>query len=145
MRKKIILMAIVIILFMIIAVKIVGNYIISPQLQYCQEYVPGTGNIKGDVDTEYFANLNEDFEIGANSYGYAVFKNPKAAFKTLKEDYAPGIKLIRNEFKLVPLTQFNYQTYGTYGWQATTGTDEEQAQASFVSGFMDIYENSFSK
>ena len=30
-----------------------------------------------------------------------------------------------------------------YGWQLTEGTEEELRQARFVTGFVDIYENSF--
>ena len=43
----------------------------------------------------------------------------------------------------MPLTNFTYKSYKTYGWQVTTGTDEEKEQARFVSSFLDIYENSF--
>lgn len=110
---------------------------------YSQEYIPGTGNVKGNVDTAYFSDLSENFSIGANANGYAVFKNPEEAFKELKKDYPLGIKLIRKEFNLGPLSQSNYTIYGIYGWQVITGTDEEKEQAAFVSGFMDIYENSF--
>ena len=34
-------------------------------------------------------------------------------------------------------------SYKTYGWQATTGSEEARQQAQFVSRFFDIYENSF--
>ena len=37
----------------------------------------------------------------------------------------------------------DFGSYKTYGWQVTTGTQEEREQALFVTGFMDIYENSF--
>lgn len=56
-----------------------------------------------------------------------------------------GIALIQKEYDLEALSQDNYDLYGTYGWQVTGGTSEEQDQAAFVSEFMDIYENSFSK
>ena len=52
-------------------------------------------------------------------------------------------KLIQKEFNLLPLTNFNYKSYKIYGWQVTTGTNEEKEQSRFVSSFMDIYENSF--
>lgn len=44
-------------------------------------------------------------------------------------------------FKLPPLTQVNYDDYMNLGWQVTTGTEEEQKQANFVTVFMDIYED----
>lgn len=83
------------------------------------------------------------FDIGANRYGETVFKNPQKAFKTLKKEYSKGIQLIQKEFNLLPLTNFTYKSYKTYGWQVTTGTDEEKEQAIFITSFLDIYENSF--
>ena len=110
---------------------------------YVQEYIPGQGNIKGEVDTEDFMERDTRFEIGATAGGYAVFKDPDAAFDALLEDYSDGIELIRAEFELQPISKSNYEPYATYGCQVTTGTEEEQDQAYFVSGFLDIYENSF--
>ena len=114
-------------------------------LLYSQEYVTGRVTIKGNVDTKYFADIGEEYDIGANKYGYAVFKNPDAALARLKTDYTAGIALIQGEFDLSPLSQTNYEEYKTYGWQVTTGTKEEQKQANFITSFMDIYENSFNK
>ena len=116
---------------------------IDSNLKYSQMYISEDENIKGNVDINSFGRKNIDFDIGANKYGYAVFKNPSRAFKTLKKEYSEGIKLIQKEFHLLPLTNFNYKIYGTYGWQVTIGTKEEKEQARFVSSFMDIYENSF--
>ena len=107
------------------------------------KYIAGEGNIKGNVDVNKYEKLNIDYEVGANKYGEAVFKNPNKAFKRLKKDYSKGIKLIQKEYHLLPLTNFTYKMYSIYGWQVTTGTDEEKEQARFVSSFMDIYENSF--
>lgn len=115
----------------------------DPSLQYSQEYIAGAGNIKGNVDTKYFTDQSADFQIGANRYGFAVFKKPDAAFARLEMNYKAGIELIRKEFKLEPLSQTNYKKYGLYGWQTTAGTKEEQKQAGFVSSFLDIYEDSF--
>lgn len=113
----------------------------DPNLQYSQEYIAGTGNIQGGVDTKSFADISSHFEIGANRYGYAVFKNPDAAYARLTKDYKAGINLIQREFKLPPLSQVNYEVYKNLGWQVTSGTEEEQKQANFVTDFMDIYEN----
>ena len=114
-----------------------------PEFAYSQEYAAGTGNIKGGVDTAYFAGLSEDFEIGANKDGYAVFKDPAAAYAAFLKNYGAGLALIQRECGLEPLSHENYGMYKAYGWQVTTGTEEERRQAAFVSSFMDIYENSF--
>lgn len=112
-------------------------------LAYSQKYVSGASNIKGNVNVEVFEDVSLDFEIGANKYGNAVFKNPKKAYSTFKKMYRKGIKRIKKEFGLLPLSRFNYSEYKNYGWQVTTGTEEEKKEARFVSNFLDIYENSF--
>lgn len=117
--------------------------ITDKNLKYSQEYIAGTGNIKGDVDIKKYENISSDFAIGANIYGYAVFKNPEKALERLMKNYDKGINLIKKEYNLAPLTKTYYRLYGKYGWQVTTGTEEERTQASFVSSFIDTYENSF--
>jgi len=114
-------------------------------LLYCQEYVVGKGNIKGKINSQYYYKKNKNFEIGANFYGYAVFKNPNIAFKEMEKNYKDGIKLIQHEFNLKPLSKQNYELYKAYGDQvfSDVGTKEEQQQASFISEFLDIYENSY--
>lgn len=109
-----------------------------------QAYIPYTSNIKGEVDILEYMSLSPDFAIGANQYGYAVFLDPDKAFARLLKDYKAGIDLIRKEFKLAKLTKNNFLAYSNLGCQVTTGTEEEQDQAWFVSDFLDIYENSFS-
>ena len=121
------------------------GYILDSNLKYSQIYVTEYSNIKANVDVNKFGKINIDFDIGANKYGYAVFKNPNKAFNRLKKDYSKGIELIRKEFNLLPLNNFTYKNYKTYGWQVTTGTAEEKEQARFVSSFLDIYNNSFSQ
>lgn len=110
---------------------------------YSQEYVVGEENIKGDVDIDKFTDIDPAFEIGANSKGYAVFKDPDEAFKVFKDKYKNELKLIRKQYHLLPISKRNYAVYGTYGWQVTTSTESEQERAMFVSCFIDIYENSF--
>lgn len=114
-------------------------------LNYSQEYIAETANIKGHVDKKYFSDRGEAFEIGANRYGTAVFKDPEAAFSALQVSNQKGIERIQKEFDLSSLSQSSYGQYKTYGWQVTTGTQEERQQADFVTAFMDIYENSFQK
>lgn len=119
------------------------GYLPDPNLRYALRYEHGKENLKGNVNYEKFESISMDFEIGANKYGYAVFKNPNKALKILKRDYAKGIKAIQKEFHLQTLNMFNFRLYGIFGWQLTTGTDEEKKEARFVSSFMDIYEDSF--
>ena len=117
-----------------------NGYVPALDRMYIKEY--GTGTV-GDVDTDYFLEKSPDFEIGANIYGYAVFKKPAKAMKRLKQDYAEGIALIQQEFDLRPLNCHTYHFYGNYGWQVTGGSEEARRQADFVTGFVDIYENRF--
>ena len=119
------------------------GYLPDLNLGYTQRYESGKDYLKGAVNYDYFEKISMDFEIGANKYGYAVFKNPNKALKRLKKNYSRGIKAIQKEFNLLPLTNLNFRQYGTYGWQLTNGTDEEKKQARFVSSFFDIYENSY--
>ena len=74
------------------------------------------------MDINEFGKISIDFDIVANKYGMAVFKNPTKAFKRLKKDHAKGIKLIKEEFNLPPLYNFTYKSYKIYGWQVTKGS-----------------------
>ena len=112
---------------------------------WVQEYVPGQENILGRVDKEKYESVSEDFAIGADKYGRAVFKNPQKAFSTMKELCSDGLALISETQGLAPISQRNYGTYKIYGWQMTEGSAEAQTQAAFISGFLDIYENSFTR
>ena len=122
---------------------IILGYIFKLDLKSIRAYSPNGSNIKGAVDAEYFSNISGDFEIGANIYGYAVFKNPDKAYKTLLKMYADGIELIKKEYSLPDISKSEYSSYLIYGWQVTTGSIEQQEQARFVAQFLDIYENSY--
>ena len=102
-----------------------------------------SGEHQGNVNVEDYYERDARFAIGAGEDGYAVFKDPGEAFAALREHYPEGISLIRKEFHLLWLSKLNYPSYQTYGWQATTGSEEARQQAQFVSRFFDIYENSF--
>ena len=117
----------------------------SPEIQYpyVQEYMVGQGNIKGSVPIEEYTSISEDFAIGADKDGYAVFKDPEKALAKLLELYSDGITLIQTAYDLDPLSVDNCSDYKVYGSQVTTGTEEEQQQAIFVGKFLDIYENSY--
>ena len=109
---------------------------------YTQEYTAGTKGIKGNVNVSKFTDVSEDFAIGANSNGYAVFKNPSKAFKTFEKMYADDIQSLKDEFGLKDFNKKTYHDYMTYGWQSNVGTDEEKQNKKFISSFLDIYENS---
>lgn len=125
----------------VVAICFLTDPITSVRNPWVQEYVPGAEGIRGSVNTEKFESISEDFAIGADQYGRAVFKDPHKAFDTLLLLYADGIDLIQKEFHLPPLSHETIDLYKTYGWQTTTNSSD----ASFVSGFLDIYENSFTK
>ena len=146
-RKNVIIIttAVVVALVILFGGLFLKNSVYRHKLLYCQEYVAGEHNMKGNVDTKRFTDISNQFSIGANAYGYAVFKNPEGALEELQKEYSLGIKLIQTQFHLKPLSQDDYELYGTYGSQVTDGTSEEQSEAAFVSEFMDIYENSFTK
>ena len=110
---------------------------------YTHEYAPGSGVIKGSVNVKKFTDIDPRFDIGANEEGYAVFKDPGAAFTVLCEKYSDAIEAIRSEFNLDPITPENYRPYGVYGWQTTKCDEKMYERTSFVSGFFDIFENSF--
>ncbi len=118
----------------------VSAKIVNP---WVQEYIPGQEGILGNVDTGKFEAISDDFAIGADKYGRAVFKDPGKAFDTFTELYAEPIALIRQENNLSPISERNYDMYKKFGWQITSGTEALQDQAAFVSRFLDIYENSF--
>jgi hypothetical protein len=142
-RKNIITISTIAIILILGGVFLYRSLFTNHDLQYSQEYIAGSGNIKGNVDTQSFLDKGKEFAIGANRYGYAVFKDPGAAFHKLNDEYHWGIALIREEFNLSPLSKTNYEWYKIYGWQVTTGTEEEKEQARFITSFFDIYENSF--
>ena len=112
---------------------------------WVQEYVPGAEGIIGCVDKEKYESISKDFAIGADQYGRAVFKTPHKAFDTFVVLFADGIALIQAQNHLAPISKKNYSAYKTMGWQVTSGAEEAQQQAIFVTKFLDIYENSFTK
>lgn len=112
---------------------------------YNQEYVAGTGNIKGDIDKQRLLNIDKRLEIGAAADGMAVFKNPHAAYDALIEKYSGAIEIIRKHYNLNELTRTDYRMYKVYGWQVPENMYDKKLweETFFISGFFDIYENSF--
>ncbi len=127
----------------ILAVCLVTNPASGIRNPWVQEYTPGEAGILGNVGKEKYERISEYFAIGADQHGMAVFKDPYKAFDTMVELYAEGVELIRKENDLPPISRKNYSAYKIYGWQTTTGSKEAKAQARFITGFLDIYENSF--
>ena len=73
MKKIYLIIPIFIILFLgLIIVR--KDLLIDSNLKYSKEYLTNDKSIKGNVNILYFSNIDEDFSIGANKYGYAVFK-----------------------------------------------------------------------
>lgn len=110
-----------------------------------QEYVPGQWNIKGSVDTQKYLEIDKRLEIGAAVDGMAVFKNPHAAYDALIEKYSGAIEIIRKHYNLNELTRTDYRMYKVYGWQVPENMYDKKLweETFFISGFFDIYENSF--
>lgn len=140
--KRFIIVSVVLCFVIILACTFILQNNSSSKLLYSQEYVAGQGNIKGNVNIESFLERSEYFDIGANSYGYAVFKDPKAAFAVFVELYSDGIELVQKEFNLDPLTETNYNGYMQCAF-LMAGDSEAEKQARFIPEFLDIYENSF--
>lgn len=146
-RKRLLTVSIVGIIFLLLFIGIVYSNLpkYSKNLIWVREYVIGEEGIKGSVDKNRFGN-NKAYEIGANKYGYAVFKNPDQAFKQMKKDHKKGLSAISKEFKLFTINRFNFYSYMNLGWQLTGNYDEETlASARMVSSILDIYKSSFSE
>ena len=99
---------------------------------------------EGDVSKweDSFPN-HSAYELGLNSEGMPVFKDPNKALNQAKVDYSDAIKEIRRKFKLLPLTKYTYKQYGMYGWQVASDNEMINEQGRKLSQFLDIYENSF--
>ncbi len=110
-------------------------------LAYCREYVAGE-KVKGDVDVEYFEAHGEAFEIGANRYGYAVFKDPRAAMDCICKEYKDGLALMRQEWGCPPFFRFQYHGYSIGGSGVDSGKKGAD-QVDFILSFLGIYQNSF--
>ena len=108
---------------------------------YVQEYVAGREH--GNVKVQDFFDHGEEFAIGADENGKAVFKDPQKAFEALVRDYSDGINLIRDEYKLGPITPRNFYDYMTSSWQVTTCPSLIHHPASFVPSVFAFLEYSF--
>ena len=107
------------------------------------DYEPGAEGIVGSVDTAAFTEISPDFAIGADRYGVAVFQNPRRAWETFLELYAAELDELAEIHGLKPLAAKNREMYLILGAQTEGSTAEKTARYTFVSKFLDIYENSF--
>jgi len=83
------------------------------------------------------------YDLGLNTAGKPVFKNPSAALHQIITDCSDAIAAIQKQHHLLPISRFTVQEYGTYGWQVETENSEVQEQGQMLTDFLDIYENSF--
>lgn len=107
------------------------------------EYEAGAEGIVGAVDKAAFEEISPDFAIGADRYGVAVFQNPRRAWETFLELYAAELDELAEIHGLKPLAAKNREMYLILGAQTEGSTAEKTARYTFVSKFLDIYENSF--
>lgn len=129
---------------LILAAVFVFNGKINKVTNPCvQDYVAGQGNIRGNVNVEDYYERDVRFAIGAGEDGYAVFKDPGEGLCRAARALSGGHFAHPKRVPSARLSKLNYSSYQTYGWQATTGSEEARQQAQFVSRFFDIYENSF--
>ncbi len=129
----------------VVAVCFLTNPMEEVKNPWVREYEPGTVGMIGQVDKGKFESISEDFAIGADQYGRAVFKDPHKAFRTFTRLFAHSIKEIQTQHHLMPISGKNYAAYKTYGWQTIVDSQELKEQMSFVTSFLDIYENSFAE
>lgn len=135
--KFIVLISILIILICAIITK---NIVSKRLLLYMQEYNVNNGNIKGNVDVNYYLNISNDLEIGANFYGYPVFKNPDLAHDFLLNNYSDIINELKNKCELGDFSSNNVKQY-----EICLNEGAVTERLRFVSEFFDIYENSYYK
>ena len=133
-------------LLLVIAVTVIcaANPIVVKH-PWVQEYVPGQGNIRGNVDTAKYLAVSEDLAIGADAEGRAVFKDPYKALRTLSREYGSTLRKLRLQNLLPPLRYGNYKRYYEASVRSNPWavTEEEKQDVVFIRGFFDIYENSF--
>lgn len=113
-------------------------------LGWIREYEIGAPGIKGEVNRSDFPE-DPAYDIGANQYGYAVFKDPEAALARAKLDFSSTINEVGERFGFSGLSQDNYEYYKNYAWQITVNDTEKRKEAQELTKFLDIYENSLKR
>ena len=92
---------------------------------------------------------NTAYEIGANSYGRPVFKNPSKAMKQFKKDYALGLDYMEN-VRGLPQFSSKYKVLTWYAWHCwqvevvedIENKEEVKEQLRAISEFANFYINS---
>lgn len=99
------------------------------------------------VDPQFYEELktNDAYELGINSKGQVVFKNPKKAWKTAKKQWKHGRKFLQEEYKLKHCSKTYYVAYIQRAKDVdnSSGTDTQKADSKSWGQFLDIYKNSF--
>lgn len=83
------------------------------------------------------------FEMGLSRTGQPVFVDTAKAMRQAKVIYSDAISYLQKEHHLLPLSQYTYKPYMTYGWQIVCEDENIKEQGRDLSGFLDIYENGF--
>jgi len=98
----------------------------------------------GDVSRweEQYPN-HSAFEMGLSRTGQPVFVNAAKAMRQAKVIYSDAIEYLQKEYHLLPLSQYTYKVYMTYGWQIVCEDEAIKEQGRDLSGFLDIYDNCF--
>ena len=107
------------------------------------EYEAGADGIVGNVNTSDFTRISPDFAVGADRHGVAVFQNPRRAWETFRKLYHDPLEELEELHGLKPLSAKNRSDYKKLAAQTETEDPEKREQYSFISRFLDIYENSF--
>ena len=83
------------------------------------------------------------FEMGLSRTGQPVFVNTGKAMRQAKVIYSDAIAYLQKEYHLLPLSQYTYRPYMTYGWQIVCEDEAIKEQGRDLTGFLDIYDNCF--
>jgi len=83
------------------------------------------------------------FEMGLSRTGQPVFVDTAKAMRQAKVIYSDAISYLQKEHHLLPLSQYTYKPYMTYGWQIVCENEAITEQGRELTGFLDIYDNCF--
>lgn len=83
------------------------------------------------------------FKMGLSRSGQPVFRDTAKAMRQAKVIYSDAIDYLQKEYQLLPLSQYTYKAYMTYGWQIVCEDESVKEQGRNLTGFLDIYDNCF--
>ncbi len=83
------------------------------------------------------------FEMGLSRTGQPVFVDTAKAMRQAKIIYSDAISYLQKEYHFLPLSQYTYKNYETYGWQIVSDNEAITEQGRKLSQFLDIYDNCF--